>query len=122
VSPPRFVKNPFTGKELPVSVGTAYLDEFTCLHDRGESWVFEIPPGLVQELGDASQLEGVAAKWAQYEELQGAGPEVLLGVLVDLQRLAQLARAQNRSLLLWTVALASGSAGRPSRTCSATRA
>lgn len=70
LSPPKFVKNQFTGKELPVTVGTAYLDGFLCHDDRGEAWVHEVPPSLVGELAEASGLDAVAAKWAEFEELE----------------------------------------------------
>ena len=102
VSPPRFVTSPFSGKEAQVTVGTAYLDGFTCHDDRGEAWVHEVPPSLVEELAKASGLDAVAAKWAQLEELEGADPEDVKGVLVELQGLARLAREQKKSLLLCT--------------------
>ncbi|HEY2516149.1 MAG TPA: hypothetical protein VGI39_35000 [Polyangiaceae bacterium] len=102
VSPPEFVKNPFTKTEMPVTVGTAYLDEFTCLQDRGESWVHEVPGPLVAELGNAASLKEAATRWARNEELRGASTADLEVVLVQLQRLARLALEQKKSLLLWT--------------------
>lgn len=102
VSPPRFVKSPFSGKELPVVASVAYLDAFTCLDDREEAWVHEVPPSLVQEIAEAPELEGVAARWAENEELEGVEVGDLVDLLVELQRLARLARARGKSLLLWT--------------------
>jgi hypothetical protein len=102
VSPPRFVKDPATGEELPIPVCVAYIDNFTCLDDRVEAWVHELPASLVGELADASGLDAAAARWAEFEELEGADPEDLGAVLVDLQRLARLAREQKKTLLLWT--------------------
>jgi hypothetical protein len=101
VSPPRFIKNPFTGKELPVSVVGAYLKQFACLDDQGESWVYEIPESLVEELGRATDLRAVASRWAANEELRGADDDVLTQLLEQIQQLARLARAQRKALLLW---------------------
>jgi hypothetical protein len=101
VSPPRFIKNPFTGEELPEMVVTAYLDRFACLDDRGESWVYEIPESLVEELGRATDLRAVASRWAANEELRGADDDVLTHLLEQIQHLARLARAQRKALLLW---------------------
>jgi hypothetical protein len=102
VSPPQFVKNPFTGKELAVSVGTAYLDQFTCLEDHGEAWVHEVPASLVGELADVASVDGIAARWVEFEELENVPPKAVRATLVELRRLAQLARGQEKTLLLWT--------------------
>ena len=102
VSPPRFVKNPFTKREMPVTVGTAYVDGFTRLQDRGEAWVYEVPLSLVAELADTASPKEVAIRWAASEELRGARPADLEAILIQLQRLARLAIEQNKSLLLWT--------------------
>jgi hypothetical protein len=101
VSPPKFAKNPFTGKETPLSVSIAYLDNFPCLHDGGEAWVYEVPASLVCELANASGVDAVAANWAAFEELERADPEDLKAVIIELGRLAGLAREQRKSLLLW---------------------
>jgi hypothetical protein len=102
VSPPEFVKNPYTGKMLPVSVGVAYLEEFTCLDDGGESWVHEVPASLVEELVRATDLEAVASRWVQYEELRDADSNILADLLTEVQGLARLAKEQGKSLLLAT--------------------
>lgn len=102
VSPPRFVKNPFTKKDMPVTVGTAYLDGFALLQDSGEAWVHEVPVSLVTELADAASLKEAAARWAGSEELRGAYPADLEAILIQLQRLARLALEQEKSLFLWT--------------------
>lgn len=102
VRPPKLVKNPFTGKDLPLTVSTAYLDGFACLVDRGEAWVHELPASLVEELAEEWDPAAVASAWAQFEELEGAGVVDLERVVVELRRLARLARSERKSLLLRT--------------------
>jgi hypothetical protein len=101
-NPPTSVKSRFDGKEHPVTLGSKYTADFECLYDHRESWVHEVPASLVDELAKATRLKEVASKWAEFEELEGGDPEDLAGVLAELQRLARLARAQEKSLLLWT--------------------
>jgi len=80
----------------------AYVDTFPCLDDSEDHWLHEVPASLVEELAGAGDLQAVAAKWAAFEELDGATAESLAGVLVELQGLARLARRERKSLLLWT--------------------
>jgi hypothetical protein len=81
---------------------TAYVDTFPCLDDSEDHWLHEVPASLVDELARASDLPAVAAKWAAFEELDGATPDTLARVLVELQGLARLATRERKSLLLWT--------------------
>lgn len=76
--------------------------EFPCLVDTGETWVHQLPDGLVDELVAATNLPSIAERWAACEELRGAEPVTLLDVLRDLQRLARTARESGKALLLWT--------------------
>jgi hypothetical protein len=100
-TPRKVVTNPFTRQQQVVSALGSYSD-FKCLLDAGESWVHIVPEALVRELANATQLAAVAERWAECEEMQGADPGVLNGVLVALQRLARVALAQGKPLLLWT--------------------
>lgn len=99
--PRRVVTNPFTKREQVVSALAQYSD-FPCLADTGESWLHRLPDGLVDELADLTDLSSVAERWASCEELQGAESATLANVLVELQRLARLARSSKKALLLWT--------------------
>ena len=101
-SPPKVVVNPFTKREATVSVLVAYLDEFTCLLQTEGSWVHRLPEALVAEIATATNLASIAEAWAGCEELHGAEPKSLRDVLIELQRLARLAKAEKKSLLLWT--------------------
>jgi hypothetical protein len=100
-SPPKVVQNPFTKREQVVSALVQYSD-FPCLADTGETWLHQLPNGLVDELAKATDLPLIADRWASCEELRGAKPEILAGILMDLQRLARLARSSKKALLLWT--------------------
>jgi hypothetical protein len=100
-SPRQVVLNPFTKREVVVSALTQYAD-FPCLVDEGESWVHQLPEGLVDELAGASDLPSIAKRWASCEELQGADADSLTAVLEDIQRMARLARSSGKALLLWT--------------------
>jgi hypothetical protein len=102
VNPRRFVRNPFTKKDQPVTVLGAYVDAFRRLEEGEGWWVHELPASLVAEVANANDLGAVAEKWAAFEELRGADRDHLAELLVELQRLARLARAQRESLLLWT--------------------
>jgi hypothetical protein len=102
VSPSRFVRNPFTKKEQPVTVLRAYIEGFRCLEENDLGLVHELPASLVEEVANADDLRGVAERWAAFEELRGAGCDYLAEFLVELQALARLARTQGTSLLLWT--------------------
>jgi hypothetical protein len=84
-----------------VSALESYSD-FQRLLDAGESWVHVVPEALVGELANATRLATVAERWAECEEMQGAVPGVLNGVLVELQRLARVAMAEGKPLLLRT--------------------
>lgn len=100
-SPPRIVRNPFTGRDQHVSAFDCYAD-FKCLIDNGESWVHEIPASLVDELAGASDLANIAERWTACEEMAGSTSSDLVAVLVELQRLALVARKEGKALLLWT--------------------
>jgi hypothetical protein len=80
----------------------SYVDTFPCLDDSEDHWLHEIPASLVDELVRAGDLQAVAARWAAFEELEGATADSLASVLVELQGLARLAAQERRSLLLWT--------------------
>jgi hypothetical protein len=100
-SPREVVTSRFTGEQIVVSALVRY-SSFECLVDRGGSWVHVVPDGLVAELADMTQLEAVAERWLECEEMQGAELGVLNGVLVELQGLARVALAAKKPLLLWT--------------------
>jgi len=102
VNPRRFVRNAFTKKDQPVTAFAAYLEGFRCLDQSEGWWVHELPAPLVEEVASADNLRAVAGKWAAFEELQGAEADHLAELLAELQRLARLASAQGKSLLLWT--------------------
>jgi hypothetical protein len=67
-----------------------------------ERWLEEFPASYVQQLAacDPAKLIQAAVAWSQTEELQCAASQ-LQPVLLDLQRLAQLALAEQKGLYLW---------------------
>jgi len=99
--PHQVVQNPFTKREQVVTALVQYSD-FPCLVDTGETWLHKVPDGLVDELAEATDLASIADRWASCEELRGAEPSTLQGVLASLQGLARLARSSKKALLLWT--------------------
>ncbi|QOF80066.1 hypothetical protein [Variovorax sp. 38R] len=70
--------------------------------DEGDSWLFRFPDRLVQLLAHAehSALEAALHQWAETEELQVDADE-LRPVVLDLQRLAKQAIAEQKSVYLW---------------------
>jgi hypothetical protein len=81
---------------------SAYVDTFACLDDSDDWWLHELPASFVEELAGAGDLKAIAARWASFEELDGAPADSLADLLVELQRLSRLARQERKSLLLWT--------------------
>jgi len=70
--------------------------------DEGDAWLFRFPDRLVQLLAHAehSALESALHQWAETEELQVDADE-LRPVVLDLQRLAKQAIAEQKSVYLW---------------------
>ncbi|TSD57041.1 hypothetical protein FFI97_023085 [Variovorax sp. KBS0712] len=70
--------------------------------DEGDSWLFRFPDRLVQLLAhvEHSALDAALPRWADTEELQVDVAE-LRPVVLDLQRLAKQAIAEQKSLYLW---------------------
>ncbi len=70
--------------------------------DEGDSWLFRFPDRLVLLLAhvEHSALDAALPRWADTEELQ-VDVEELRPVVLDLQRLAKQAIAEQKSLYLW---------------------
>lgn len=70
--------------------------------DEDDSWLFRFPDRLVQLLAhvEHSALEAALHRWAETEELQ-VDAEELRPVILDLQRLAKQAIAEQKSVYLW---------------------
>lgn len=100
--PARSVTNPFTKKATQVTVGAVYGDAFACLEDLEEAWVHELPEALVAEIATANDLPAIVERWNAYESLRPASLKGLTAILEELQRLARLARAGKKSLVLFT--------------------
>jgi len=66
-------------------------------------WVVGFPAPVTDallEVGEA-ELDAVAARWAAFEQLKGADPSSLAGLLVDLIDLAGLGVSSERVPYLW---------------------
>jgi len=70
--------------------------------EEGDSLLLQFPSSFVDALVelDASKQSGVAAEWAETEEL-ACSPENLVPVLIDLHRLAKLAKLRHQELFVW---------------------
>lgn len=97
---PRYVHNPFTDKdEWRAFEAVAELAEFDCLTEEDAPWVYEVPRKILDELARLDHIGEVAAKWAALREASGT-PAELERALVELRKLARLAKAEHKSLLL----------------------
>ncbi|QRF62727.1 hypothetical protein [Variovorax paradoxus] len=87
------------GKEWDADLHALESDEGG---DEGDSWLFRFPDRLVQLLThvEHSALDAALPRWADTEELQVDVAE-LRPVVLDLQRLAKQAIAEQKSLYLW---------------------
>ncbi|MGQ2923449.1 hypothetical protein [Variovorax sp. DAIF25] len=87
------------GKEWDADLHALESDEGG---DEGDSWLFRFPDRLVQLLAhvEHSALDAALPRWADTEELQVDVAE-LRPVVLDLQRLAKQAIAEQKSLYLW---------------------
>ncbi len=97
---PRYVHNPFTDRdEWRAFEAVAELAEFDCLTEQESPWVYEVPRKLVDELARLEHLGEVAKKWAALREATGSAKE-LEHALLELRKLARLAKSERKSLLL----------------------
>ena len=80
---------------------TVHVPEDTCVDEDGESWLNELPQGLLSLLVNLSpeRLETVGAQWARTEEIDG-DPIVLAELITDLQNLAKAAMREKKSVYL----------------------
>jgi hypothetical protein len=97
---PRFVHNPFNDRdEWRAFEAVAELAEFDGLTEEDSPWVYEVPRKLVDELARLEHLGDVAKRWSELREASG-GPKELEHTLLELRKLARLAKAERKSLLL----------------------
>jgi hypothetical protein len=97
---PRYVHNPFTDKdEWRAFEAVAELAEFDCLTEEDAPWVYEVPRKILDELARLDHVGDAAEKWSKLRETSAPVPE-LERTLVELRKLARLANAEHKSLLL----------------------
>jgi hypothetical protein len=100
-SKPRYVHNPFTDRdEWRAFEAVAEFAEFECLVDQEPTWVYELPPELVDELAAIADVPPLAAKWAELRAVRAATAGELGRALHELRELARVANAQRKSILL----------------------
>ncbi|RDI32763.1 hypothetical protein DFR72_1029 [Lentzea flaviverrucosa] len=71
------------------------------LEEDGEVLVLTVTDGVRDGLSEASGLDEIAVAWARIEELEGADPLVLAGVLHELKALAVEAVKNGERLYCW---------------------
>src|SRR5688572_6457881 len=83
------------------------LDAFELLCSASDEgpWVTQLPAALVAQLADVpdAALEALSRRWGETEELQLDASELphVRALIVEMRRLAQLARVRNEALLMW---------------------
>ena len=70
--------------------------------DEGEQWLEAFPAELVARLADLPDdgMDALSTAWGKTEELKWDGA-LLLPVLTDLRRLANVAQGSSRGMYLW---------------------
>jgi hypothetical protein len=75
----------------------------TGANETAGPWVFGLRPKVLEALSNlqSDELSGVAARWAATDELAGSDPDVLAGLLADLQGLLTRAARTGRGVYCW---------------------
>lgn len=90
-----------TGRGYDQVVDDERSGELLAVEGDGEVLVLTVTDGLRDALAEPREVTDVATAWAETEELRGADPGDLGGVLRDLQSLAREAVSRSEHLYCW---------------------
>lgn len=92
-----------TGQDYRVITAGPHYGRMLAERDAQGPWVTKVssPLQAALALADSGKLTRAAVEWAQAEELGGASPEEMIGVLEGLSGLARRATAKDEHLYCW---------------------